>query len=209
MWKMNLFNDEGHPNWNKLMTYRLCKSDLETELYVKLAIQRDHLPIFAMFRCGNLPLNIETGRFAWPKLPMEQRTCFHCIDPVEDELHFLTDCPFYDDMRRKMFHKAKLCNRDFILYDSTEKWYFYWIMSICRQFWLQHYLICFGEGQKLFRHFIGVFYKKRISPHYNYFKRLLTYFNLCHLIQPWFFIVYERECILINKAVLVGCLLSW
>ena len=58
MWKMNLFNDEGHPNWNKLLTYRLYKSDLETELYVKLAIQRDHLPIFAMFRCGNLPLNI-------------------------------------------------------------------------------------------------------------------------------------------------------
>ena len=42
MWKMNLFNDEGHPNGNKLRTYRLYKSDLETELYVKLAIQRDH-----------------------------------------------------------------------------------------------------------------------------------------------------------------------
>ena len=64
MWKMNLFNDEGHPNGNKLRTYRLYKSDLETELYVKLAIQRDHRRIFAMFRCGNLPLNIETGRFA-------------------------------------------------------------------------------------------------------------------------------------------------
>ena len=27
------------------------------------------------------------------------RTCFHCIDSVEDELHFLIDCPFNDDMR--------------------------------------------------------------------------------------------------------------
>ena len=50
---------------------------------------------------------------------MEQRTCFHCIDSVEDELHFLIDCPFYDDMRLKMFHKSQLCNSDFILYDST------------------------------------------------------------------------------------------
>ena len=42
VWKMDLFNDEGHPNGNKLRSYRLYKSDLETELYVKLAIQRDH-----------------------------------------------------------------------------------------------------------------------------------------------------------------------
>ena len=77
-----------------------------------------------MFRFGNLPLHIETGRFAHPKLPVEQITCFHCIDSVEDELHFLINCPFYDDMRRKMFHKAQLCNRDFILYDSTAKMIF-------------------------------------------------------------------------------------
>ena len=77
-----------------------------------------------MFRCGNLPLHVETGRFARPKLPVEQRTCYHCIDSVEDELHFLIDCPFYDDMRRKMFHKAQICNRDFILYDSTAKMIF-------------------------------------------------------------------------------------
>ena len=55
----------------------------------------------------------------------EQRACFHCIGSVEDELHFLIDCPLYDDMRCKMVHKAQLCNKDVILYDSTEKRYFY------------------------------------------------------------------------------------
>ena len=65
-----------------------------------------------MFRCGNLPLHIETGRYARPKLPVEQRTFFHCIDTSEDELHFLIDCPFYDDIRRNLFRKAQLCNRD-------------------------------------------------------------------------------------------------
>ena len=34
MWKINLFNDERHPNGNILRTYRLYQSDLETELYV-------------------------------------------------------------------------------------------------------------------------------------------------------------------------------
>ena len=124
LWRTNLFNDNGHQNGNKLRTYRLYKTDLETECYVTLSLQRDHRRILAMFRCGNLPLHIETGRYARPKLPVEQRTCFHCIDTIEDELHFLIDCPFYDDIRRNLFRKAQLCNRDFILYDSTAKMIF-------------------------------------------------------------------------------------
>ena len=33
-WKSNVFNDDGHINGNKLRTYRLYKSDLQTETYV-------------------------------------------------------------------------------------------------------------------------------------------------------------------------------
>ena len=120
-WKSDVFNDDGHINGNKLRTYRLYKSHLQTETYVKLPLQRDHRRILAMFRCGNLPLHIETGRFANPKIPVEQRTCFHCPQSVENELHFLIECPFYDDLRRKMLHKAQLCNSDFVTYNTTEK----------------------------------------------------------------------------------------
>ena len=52
---------------------------------------------------------------------IDQRTCFHCVNAVEHELHFFIECPFYDDIRRKLFHKAQLCNRDFDTYSSTEK----------------------------------------------------------------------------------------
>ena len=107
-----LINDVGHVNGNKLRTYRLYKTQLQTESYVKLSLQRDHRRILSMFRCGKLPLHIETGHFARPKLLVEQRTYFHCQDTVEHELHFLIDCLFYDDIRRKMFHKAQICNRD-------------------------------------------------------------------------------------------------
>ena len=100
-WKSNVFNDDGHINGNKLRTYRLYKSDLQTETYVKLPLRRDHRRILAMFRCGNLPLHTKTGRFANPKIPVEQRTCFHCPQNIENELHFLIECPFYDDLRRK------------------------------------------------------------------------------------------------------------
>ena len=73
------------------------------------------------FRCGNLPLHIETGHFAKPKIPINQRTCFHCRDSVENETYFLVECPFYDDIGRKMLHKAQLCNSDFEMYTSTDK----------------------------------------------------------------------------------------
>ena len=123
-WRTNLFNDVGYANGNKLRTYRLYKTELQIESYVKLSLHRNHRRILSMFRCGNLPLHIETGRFARPKLPVEQRTCFHSEDTVEHELHFLIDCPFYDDIRQKMFRKAQLCNRDFILYNWSEKMIF-------------------------------------------------------------------------------------
>lgn len=120
-WITNLFNDTGHENGNKLRTYRLYKQDIQLESYVKLPLHRDHRRILAMFRCGNLPLHIETGRFARPIIPLKQRTCFHCVNSVEDEVHFFIECPFYDDIRRKLFHRAQLCNRDFATFNSTEK----------------------------------------------------------------------------------------
>ena len=120
-WKLQLFNDDGHANGNKLRTYRLYKSDIQTETYVKIPLQRDHRHILSMFRCGNLPLHIETGRFAKPKTPIDQRTCFHCPNSVENEIHFLIECPYYDDVRRKMLHKAQLCNSDFELKSPTDK----------------------------------------------------------------------------------------
>ena len=54
-WIVKLFNDNGQINGKKLRTYRLYKSDLQTETYVKLPLSRDHRRILAMFRCGSLP----------------------------------------------------------------------------------------------------------------------------------------------------------
>ena len=41
-WRTNLFNDVGHANGNKLRTYRLYKTELQIESYVKLPLHRDH-----------------------------------------------------------------------------------------------------------------------------------------------------------------------
>ena len=52
-WKSDVFNDDGHIIGNTLRTYRLYKSDLQTETYVKLLLKRDPRRNLAMFRRGN------------------------------------------------------------------------------------------------------------------------------------------------------------
>ena len=86
-----------------LLSVNIYNTELQTESYVKLSFQKDHRRILSMFRCGNLPLPIETVRFVRPK------------DIVEYDYHF------YDAIRQNMFHKAQLCNRDLILYNSSKK----------------------------------------------------------------------------------------
>ena len=113
-WKSKLWNDVSQENGNKLRTYRLYKTDLIAENYVKLNMERSHRRILAKFRSGSLPLQVETGRYKKPKVPLENRICKFCSDnTVEDEMHFLISCDFYSDLRRPLFDKARSCNTDF------------------------------------------------------------------------------------------------
>ena len=54
------------------------------------------------FRTGAQHLAIETGRWARPKLPRQHRVCSKCsCTVVEDEVHFLFECPAYVRIREK------------------------------------------------------------------------------------------------------------
>lgn len=54
----------------------------------------------AQFRCGIIPIRIETGRFQGE--PIEERICVFCSNrSVEDEFHFLLHCSLYNDYRKK------------------------------------------------------------------------------------------------------------
>ena len=59
----------------------------------------------ANFRCSNHNLAIETGRHN--KIERLLRYCKYClkrnVHVVEDELHFLLNCPLYDDIRKCYF----------------------------------------------------------------------------------------------------------
>jgi hypothetical protein len=57
-----------------------------------------------MFRGGNLPLEIELGRFNRPVTPLENRLCKVCkMGVVENECHFAFKCTLYEDLRDDMY----------------------------------------------------------------------------------------------------------
>ena len=61
-------------------------------------LTRSERSVMAQFRCGVLPLRIETGRFVGEQVG--DRLCRFCdLNLVEDEKHFLLVCPSYVHLR--------------------------------------------------------------------------------------------------------------
>ena len=60
--------------------------------------------LFALikFRLGSHRLRVETDRWLPVKPPTGQRICRHCdMNAVENEQHFLFDCPLYTGIRQQ------------------------------------------------------------------------------------------------------------
>jgi hypothetical protein len=105
---------------SKLRTYIKFKSDYNTEKYLLAnltKVERSHL---AQFRCGILPLRVETGRFVG--LNQNDRLCQICHNnEVEDESHFLLKCSAYQDIRDNLLYRAIATNQIFPTLSDSEK----------------------------------------------------------------------------------------
>ena len=105
-----------------------CEKDIESKRklrYYKEAINptledRKYLSIFtnskkkiniAKIRTNSHELHSETGRWTVPKTPWMERICHLCENMnIEDENHFLLECPTYTHIRFQ-FHNL-CCNTD-------------------------------------------------------------------------------------------------
>ena len=86
-------------------------------------ISKHQRSLFAQFRSGILPLEIEVGRFR--DLPLNERICKVCNSgAIEDEIHFLCECPIYSDERSIMFSKASENIQTFQQMDILDKFVF-------------------------------------------------------------------------------------
>lgn len=90
---------------NKLRTYALFKEEWGYEPYLSYVDNRDRRVLLSKFRLGICPLRIETGRYEnngrnSKGIAEEDRKCECCaLGKVEDEYHFLLQCPAYVDRR--------------------------------------------------------------------------------------------------------------
>ena len=115
-WKndLNRIESRQHGNGrNKLRTYRLFKSEFGVESYVFQNLPRKYRSSFAKFRCGVAPIRIETGRYCG--LEENMRVCYNCEGVIENEIHVITECPKYSDIRADLYEHVR---RNIINFDS-------------------------------------------------------------------------------------------
>ena len=109
----------GIQNVPKLRSYKLFKDSFNCEQYVSTNLKKNERSILCQFRCGILPIRIETGRYIG-ETP-EQRLCRFCdMQTVEDERHFLLHCGLYTHIRENVFHDI-LLNDAFVNNNSEGK----------------------------------------------------------------------------------------
>ena len=121
--------NENRYKSDKLRYYNLYKCDKEQEDYLNLNISKYQRSLLAQFRCGILPLEIEVGRYRNEEL--SNRICRLCSSAIEDEIHFLCECPKYNDLRNNLYTNASKYNPLFIHKDNFEK--FVYLMSNCHK----------------------------------------------------------------------------
>ena len=114
---------------NKLRSYRKFKVQFKPEVYLNLE-DFSLRKALAQFRLGAHRLRIETDRFNGRNtyIPPEKRICQMCsLHKTEDELHFLTECPAYEELRAPLYNQTSRSNKFFTRYDHEQK--MIWLLS--------------------------------------------------------------------------------
>lgn len=94
---------EMHREDSKLRTYAKLKTDIGLENYLLNISNIEHRTSFTKIRLSNHKLKIEVGRHN--NIPKEKRYCSFCPTLIEDEIHFLTQCPAYSTNRAKLMEE--------------------------------------------------------------------------------------------------------
>ena len=104
----------------KLRTYRTFKHKFQPEPYLNFLHSKLRKSL-ARFRTSAHRLHVESGRYTRPPTPLDRRICPNCPDKVEDEFHFLIECPEYKNSRDIFMHEVMLLFPNFGLLDEKNK----------------------------------------------------------------------------------------
>lgn len=117
---------------SKLNIYVNVKYMFNFEFYLQ-CLCNEHLTILSKLRCGNLKLNVETGRYT--NITRHLRICSCCnINVTEDEYHFILICPAYRHIRIKhiptYYNHWPTIKKLYGLLSTTKKVYYYLYQNI-------------------------------------------------------------------------------
>ena len=123
VWRSEIYDDRNNKQGgNKLRTYRLFKDNISLEKYL-LILNEDERRVLTKFRVSAHNLEIEKGRYIGVKT--EDRICKLCNTGVEDETHFLLQCPVLENKRTQIINNIKNMNTNFNNLPNKSKliWY--------------------------------------------------------------------------------------
>ena len=120
------FNDKDNVN-GKLDTYFSHKSNFQMEKYLDIQSFQSR-QILCKFRISAHQLRVEKERHKNKPIERSQRTCNFCShNDIEDEFHFLINCPLYNQCRESLFAQAHEHCQNFNNLDCKSK--FLWLMT--------------------------------------------------------------------------------
>ncbi|MCG8046148.1 MAG: reverse transcriptase domain-containing protein [Candidatus Thiodiazotropha endolucinida] len=94
--KIKTYTGRDQQQGNKLRTYCCFKQNFSQEKYLGFG-SRKQRAVLCKFRISNHRLEIEQGRYK--NVKADQRICKLCKNAVEDEIHFLLQCPTLENIR--------------------------------------------------------------------------------------------------------------
>ena len=98
----------------KLETYLALNRQYTVADYLSTVSDKNLRKILTMYRLSDHSLAVEKGRHRQTWLPREERLCCHCDEEaVETELHFLTQCNKYTNIREEFFPKIEMVCPEF------------------------------------------------------------------------------------------------
>ena len=107
-WKTQLDNKP------KLRFYKLLKHCLTQNYTLPPNLNCKERSLVSQLRLGILPIAVETGRYK--SVPKHRRICELCnIDQVENEIHVLFECSFYEEERLNWLEQLDINNIMYLL----------------------------------------------------------------------------------------------
>ena len=96
-------------NSNRVLFYKTITC-FQFQPYLECFKMNNFFQSITRLRVSSYKLQIETGRWNRPiRTPIDERKCYFC-NVVEDEYHYVIECPIYTDLR-KQFISVKFWRR--------------------------------------------------------------------------------------------------